>query len=90
MNSKGRRDFHVVGYSFGSMVAIELVRRLEVEGLSGKLTLIDGSPALMKLIQSQQLTSSSRDELQSGILLSMMDMLLPAKSPEVTALGILL
>lgn len=84
--SKGHRDFHVVGYSFGSMVAVELVRRLEAKGLSGKLTLLDGSPAFMKILQTQHFTSNSKEELQSNILLSMMDMLSPEKSPEVTTL----
>lgn len=80
---KGRRDFTVIGYSFGSMVAIELVRKLENEGLSGKLILIDGSPEMLKLIQSQQLASNSDEELQSNVLLGMMDMMSPANSAEV-------
>ncbi|KAJ8679083.1 hypothetical protein QAD02_014870 [Eretmocerus hayati] len=86
--SKGRRDFTIVGYSFGSMVAIELVRRLEAEGLHGKLILIDGSPDSMKGIQSQQIASNSDEELQSNVLLGMMDILAPALSSElVVSLG---
>jgi len=81
--SKNRRDFLLVGYSFGSMVAIELVRKLEAEGLHGKLILIDGAPDLMKAIQSQQLASSSDEELQSNILLGMMDIISPSTSAEV-------
>lgn len=69
------------------MVAIELVRKLEAEGLVGKLILIDGAPELMKAIQSQQLASSSDEELQSNILLGMMDIISPATSAEVKILS---
>lgn len=65
------------------MVAIELVRRLEAEGLSGKLILIDGSPDLMKDIEDKQLSFNNEDELQSNVLLGMMDIISPNMSAEV-------
>jgi len=34
----------MVGYSFGSIIAIELTRRLEVMNFKGRLVLIDGAP----------------------------------------------
>lgn len=34
----------MVGYSFGSIIAIELTRRLEVMKFKGRLVLIDGAP----------------------------------------------
>ncbi|XP_023313670.1 fatty acid synthase-like [Trichogramma pretiosum] len=78
--SADRRDFLVVGYSFGSMIAIEIVRRLEATGMTGKLIIVDGSPELMKRVQNQQLASNSDEELQSNVLLGMMDILSPADS----------
>ena len=38
------KKFTIVGYSFGTLVAIEIVRRLEKKGCNGKLILLDGSP----------------------------------------------
>ena len=73
----------MVGYSFGSMIAVELVRRLEATGMNGKLILIDGSPEFMKTLLTQQVSSSSDEELQSNVLLGMMDILSPSHSAEV-------
>lgn len=56
---KGKRRFHVIGYSFGTLIAIEITRELEKIGLIGHLTLIDGSLALFKeCIQSNNQTGS--------------------------------
>ncbi|KAF6215740.1 hypothetical protein GE061_000073 [Apolygus lucorum] len=41
-------SFNLIGYSFGGLVALEMVHRLEKEGYSGQLILIDSSPATMK------------------------------------------
>ena len=68
------------------MIAIEIVRRLENKGLNGKLILIDGSPELMKSIESQQLASSNENELQSNVLLGMMDIMSPSLSGEVRSI----
>ncbi|KAF7995900.1 hypothetical protein HCN44_007007 [Aphidius gifuensis] len=67
---KDRQDFLVVGYSFGSLVAIEIVRLLEAEGLTGKLILIDGSPDLMIAILKEQLAVTNESELQNTILVN--------------------
>lgn len=42
--------FRIVGYSFGSIVAIEVARILESLGMKGKLILIDGAPDFLKKI----------------------------------------
>ncbi|XP_044017897.1 fatty acid synthase-like isoform X2 [Aphidius gifuensis] len=70
---KDRRDFLVVGYSFGSLIAIEIVRLLEAEGLTGKLILIDGSPDLMIAILKEQLAVTKESELENTILVGIMD-----------------
>lgn len=67
----------MVGYSYGSLIAIELVRRLEDAGYSGKVVLIDGAPLLMKNIKEQQLASRNNDEFQTNILIGMADTALP-------------
>lgn len=82
--SKGRRDFVIVGYSYGSLIAIELVRKLELEGLYGRLVLIDGSPINMKEIAIQHLSLTHCDkDLENNILLGMIDMVAPNARPEL-------
>lgn len=81
--NKGRRDFVIAAYSFGSVVAIELARKLEAEGLTGRLVLIDGSPALMKAIKDQQLAAFSDEELGTNVLIGIMDIASPKSSSNV-------
>ncbi|KYN28029.1 Fatty acid synthase [Trachymyrmex cornetzi] len=38
------KDFVIVGYSFGSLIAIEVTRKLEAMNFKGRLVLIDGAP----------------------------------------------
>ncbi|XP_063988184.1 fatty acid synthase-like [Diachasmimorpha longicaudata] len=78
--NQGRRNFLLVGYSYGSLVAIELARRLEAEAYTGKLILIDGSPLFMKAIKDQQLASENNDELQTNILVGIADIAAPDDS----------
>ncbi|XP_054009830.1 fatty acid synthase-like [Hylaeus anthracinus] len=68
----GRRDFVVVGYSYGSLIAIELVRRLEAYSLVGHLILIDGSPDYMKALKAKHLSSSTVDNFENNLLLGIM------------------
>uniref|UniRef100_A0A7G8Z9J8 oleoyl-[acyl-carrier-protein] hydrolase n=1 Tax=Meteorus pulchricornis TaxID=51522 RepID=A0A7G8Z9J8_9HYME len=81
--NESRRDFVIAAYSFGSLVAIELARRLEAEGLTGRLILIDGAPELMKAIKDQQLTASCNEQLETNVLVGVMDMVAPALSGEL-------
>jgi len=76
-------NFMIVGYSFGSIIAIELAHRLEKLNLRGKLVLIDGAPEQMKAVAKQYLNFNTRDELQNNILLAIMDNMNPAICGEV-------
>ncbi|KAI4502501.1 hypothetical protein M0802_002413 [Mischocyttarus mexicanus] len=67
---KNQQDFTIVGYSFGSLIAIEIVRILESKGFNGKLIIIDGGPLAMKLMVKQQLYASTLKELENNILLN--------------------
>ncbi|XP_018305415.1 uncharacterized protein [Mycetomoellerius zeteki] len=42
------KDFVIVGYSFGSLIAIEVTRMLEAMNFKGRLVLIDGAPDLAR------------------------------------------
>lgn len=77
---KDQRICKIVGYSYGSMIAIEIVRRLETHGFVGELLLLDGSPDYMKSMKAQ-IQSSSEDAFQNNILL---DMLRLTNSPCIT------
>ncbi|XP_018362103.1 PREDICTED: fatty acid synthase [Trachymyrmex cornetzi] len=75
-----QRGFAIVGYSYGSLIALELVKRLEKHGLSGRLVLIDGAPELLKTMLEQFLPATTEEELQNNILLSIMDTVQSASS----------
>ncbi|XP_076294051.1 fatty acid synthase-like [Lasioglossum baleicum] len=70
--SKNRKDFTIVGYSYGTMIAIELVRRLEARGYVGQLILLDGSPDSMKTIKSQHLFATTEDAFQNNLLVGIL------------------
>ncbi|XP_025993195.1 fatty acid synthase [Solenopsis invicta] len=72
-NAKEQRGFSLIGYSYGSLIALELARRLEKQGLSGRLVLIDGAPELFKAVLEQFIPSTTEEELQNNVLLAMMD-----------------
>ncbi|XP_058064687.1 fatty acid synthase-like, partial [Anopheles bellator] len=42
------KQFLVIGYSFGSLLALEIVKRLEAHSLQGKLMMVDGSPLYLQ------------------------------------------
>lgn len=63
----------MVGYSFGSVVAIDLVRRLEAMNFKGRLVLIDGAPEQLRLMCGHYMSISDDVELQITILISIME-----------------
>ncbi|XP_071625539.1 fatty acid synthase-like [Temnothorax longispinosus] len=69
-----QRKFLIVGYSFGSLIAIELARLLEAKDFSGRLILIDGAPDQMKFWTNQYLNCTSPDELENVVLLGLLKM----------------
>lgn len=79
-----QRSFVLVGYSFGSLLAIELARRLEKHGLTGRLVLIDGTPDLIKAMIEQYLSFSTQEELQNNVLLSIINTLQPNFTAKVS------
>ncbi|RLU24505.1 hypothetical protein DMN91_002594, partial [Ooceraea biroi] len=84
VNSKKLREkFVIVGYSYGSLIAIELAHRLEKLKMQCRLVLIDGAPEYLKVLAQQQLQFSTIDEFQNNILLNIMDMLQPINSGKV-------
>ena len=71
---KDQKEFLIVGYSFGSLIAIELARLLEANDFSGWLILIDGAPDQMKFWLNQYFGCISQHELQNMLLLALLEM----------------
>lgn len=80
---KSKRDFLIVAYSYGTLIAIELVKKLEDIHLKGRLVFIDGAPEQLKTLLNQLVTCTTIDELQNNVLLNIMDVLEPAISGKV-------
>ncbi|KMQ83820.1 fatty acid synthase [Lasius niger] len=74
------QDFVMVGYSLGSLIAIELVRKLEGMNLHGRVVLIDGAPEQMKAMANQHLPFNTIAELENNVLLGIMDTIQPVLS----------
>jgi len=62
----------MVGYSFGSIIAIELTRRLETMNFKGRLVLIDGAPEQMRAIYKDFVSNYNDADLQILILIGIL------------------
>ncbi|XP_067206011.1 fatty acid synthase-like [Linepithema humile] len=74
------QNFVLVGYSYGSAIAIELAQKLEEMNLKGQLVLIDGAPEHMKAMANLYYPFTTLDEFQNNVLLGIMDLFQPAVS----------
>jgi len=63
----------MVGYSFGSIIAIELTRRLETMNFKGRLVLIDGAPEQMRLVYKDFVSNYNETDLQILSLAGIME-----------------
>lgn len=69
---KDQREFLIIGYSFGSLIAIELARLLEADNFSGQLILVDGSPDQVKFWANKYLNCTSQEELENIIIFNIL------------------
>uniref|UniRef100_A0A182P667 Fatty acid synthase n=1 Tax=Anopheles epiroticus TaxID=199890 RepID=A0A182P667_9DIPT len=76
-------QFLVIGYSFGSLLALEIVKRLEARSLHGKLMLIDGSPLYLQRFASHHLSGYDDEHLQMAILSLVMSFIFPTATQDV-------
>lgn len=67
---KNVKSFYLIGYSFGSLITLELARIFEEFGLIGNLVLIDGAPVFLKKLSIDHLTSDFTDESIQTMLLA--------------------
>lgn len=81
---KLKRHFVIVAYSYGSLIGIELVKKLEGMKLRGQLILIDGAPEQVKALTKQLIPYTTTDELHNNVLLRTIDLLDPVVSGKVS------
>ncbi|XP_035774236.1 fatty acid synthase-like [Anopheles albimanus] len=79
--AKGQQ-FLVIGYSFGSLLALEIVKRLEGRSLRGKLMMIDGSPMYLQRFAGIHLVGADDEHLQMAILTLVLAFALPRDSSD--------
>ncbi|XP_025163360.1 fatty acid synthase-like [Harpegnathos saltator] len=67
-------EFIIVGYSYGTLIAIEVMRLLEARNFTGYLVLIDGTPDYMKTMKEHHFSFTNLQEFQNNILLNVLDL----------------
>lgn len=65
----GLKEYTIVAYSFGSLVAVEITKRLQAKGMRGKLLLLDGAPKFLKHLSYKQFHGNTSDEEIQKILM---------------------
>lgn len=67
---KPQGKFYIVAYSFGTFVALEMVKRFEKLGYNGQILLIDGAPHFLKQLTHRHFGENLTDTNLYNILLS--------------------
>uniref|UniRef100_A0A1B0G5K6 Uncharacterized protein n=1 Tax=Glossina morsitans morsitans TaxID=37546 RepID=A0A1B0G5K6_GLOMM len=67
---KANRQFYIVAYSYGALIALELVGMLEKAGFNGQLLLIDGAPHFLTKLAHLHLGEHVTDNDLYDLLLS--------------------
>lgn len=79
--------FYIIGYSFGTYVALQLVALLEKAGYRGHLLLIDGAPHFLTKLTLLQLNEDFSDnELYDFLLSVISNLIFPEETRESTGL----
>ncbi|XP_011203074.2 fatty acid synthase [Bactrocera dorsalis] len=84
---KSTEPFYIIGYSFGSFIALKLAAMLEKAGFRGQLLLIDGSPHFLKKLTLAHLGEDFNDnDLYNLLLSSIVKQIFPEETQELVAL----
>lgn len=80
------QEFLIVGYSFGGLIALEIVKMLEKNNRTGKLWLIDSAPQFLKLTTEVTLLGdkSQDHEIQLKLIMRFLDLVWPHNSTDVS------
>lgn len=84
---KGKKRFYLIGHSFGALVAIELAKILEKNGLTGQVVCTDGSVSLFKRFLRVIMPNmeATIDNVQNFLLAQLAYAILPDITPEAIA-----
>lgn len=67
-----QKQFYIIGYSFGAIVALQLAQMLENNGRRGRVLLIDGSPIYLKKMFTNMLPSTAiKDSQLEDVLITL-------------------
>lgn len=77
-------EFLIIGYSFGSLLALDLAGKLESRGLSGSLLLVDGSPKFCHTTSNFALPDKNEEKMKAVAFASCIRLLSPDDHQNVT------
>ncbi|KAJ3652436.1 hypothetical protein Zmor_018400 [Zophobas morio] len=69
--------FYIIGYSFGTLVGLEMLSLLEEKGYNGIMILIDGSPAYITSSLKKQIAHETDAQFQTAILSKISALVIP-------------
>ncbi|KAH8409664.1 hypothetical protein KR222_001306 [Zaprionus bogoriensis] len=82
-----REPFYLIGYSYGSFVALQIAQLLESQGYRGHILLIDGAPHFLKKLTNLHLGENFSDNALYDLLLSsIVNQIFPEETKESAAL----
>ncbi|XP_070141375.1 fatty acid synthase [Drosophila kikkawai] len=83
---KQTEPFYIIGYSFGTLVALQLAGMLENAGFRGHIMLLDGAPHFLKRLTNLQLGSTFSDnDLYDLLFSSIVNQIFPEETKESVA-----
>ncbi|XP_053616908.1 fatty acid synthase-like [Plodia interpunctella] len=69
--------FWLLGYSFGSVLTLELAARLEAQGLKGTVFCLDGAPEFLYAMTTMTITFKNDFQLQNSLICHVIDIVSP-------------
>ncbi|KAL4704385.1 hypothetical protein ACJJTC_017619 [Scirpophaga incertulas] len=70
-------NFWILGYSFGSLLALELAAKLESEGSKGTVFCLDGAPEFLYAFLTMTIAFKNEFQLQNSLLCHTVDIIAP-------------
>lgn len=74
-----QEPYNLLAYSYGCVVALELIAILEREGYTGRLILLDGAPDMLIYLTKLTLSDDNPAEFETNILLALLALYMPPK-----------
>lgn len=80
------QEYYIVGYSFGGLIALEILKLLEKNNRKGKLWLIDSAPQFLKMSAEIAFRGEKpqEHEMQVQLILRFLDLVWPHNKNDVS------